>query len=205
MTALTLTDDLGAHEDAFLALEYRASRPYGQFVFGDDAYAIEVRDYLFAAGACEFSPPDGLVALSDGRAAGMISCLHGELLRDYRLQAAEELAESHFLRLDPDLPRRLQLAAGTLLRPDDDDFYLSRIAVHPDFRGGGIGSQLLEHVLAAAESNRCKRCVLEVAPSALAAVSLYTKHGFEETDRAGVVDPRTQRVLEYVHMARALG
>ncbi len=201
---VTFTDDPGKYQAQFLALEYSASAPYGQFVFGDDSYALEVRDYLYAAGACEFAPPDGRLALVEGRPAGMIACLTGELLRDYRLQAAEELAESRFLRRDPDLSRRLQLASTTLLRPGDDDFYLSRIAVDPDVRGHGIGNRLLEQVLAEARLYSCRCCVLEVAPSAIAALGLYAKHGFAETGRARVEDPQTRRVLEYVHMANPL-
>ena len=77
-------------------------------------------------------------------------------------------------------------------------------AVDDAFRGQGVGSALLEYVLAEAARNQATRCVLEVAPEAAPAIALYRRHGFEEIGRIAVEDPESGRGLEYVHMQRQM-
>lgn len=56
---------------------------------------------------------------------------------------------------------------------------LITLAVDPIFRGKGIGTRLLEHVLSLYEESVIWH--LEVAADNEKAVSLYIKHGFENT------------------------
>jgi ribosomal-protein-alanine N-acetyltransferase len=59
-----------------------------------------------------------------------------------------------------------------------DEVQINNIAVHPDFRGRGIGEAVLRHVLDEVKRNNAKIVTLEVRPSNLAAFSLYQKLGF---------------------------
>lgn len=197
------TANLSPFEREFLALESSASAPYTRFIYATAADAGRAQALLLDRGVGEFAPPAGKLLILGGTPAGMVACLTGAALRRARLAAGAALARAR-LMADPAVARRVQLASTTLLQPDADDFYLSRLAVHEDFRGQGVGAALLRHVLAEAARCRAARCVLEVAPEAAAAMALYQRHGFAAIDRRTVADPDSGRTLEYVHMQRAL-
>jgi len=60
-----------------------------------------------------------------------------------------------------------------------DDVQVNNIAVHPDFRGKGIGEALMRHVIDKVRANGATFVTLEVRPSNTGAVALYQKLGFE--------------------------
>lgn len=196
--------DLGRFEREFLALEAAASVPYSQFAFGTASLTTRVQEILFTRGVGEFVPPLGKLLIIDDAAAGMLACLTGDALRRARLAASVALVRAGIMA-ETSVARRVQLAATTLLKPAADDFYLSRLAVDEAFRNRGVGSALMEYVLAEAARAQSKRCVLEVSPRSVAAMTLYRRHGFEEIERRAVTDSESGRVLEYVHMQRHIG
>jgi ribosomal-protein-alanine N-acetyltransferase len=59
-----------------------------------------------------------------------------------------------------------------------DEMHINNLAVHPDWRGQGLGRQLLAGVLAAAYDMGVRRATLEVRRSNLAAQRLYAAAGF---------------------------
>jgi ribosomal-protein-alanine N-acetyltransferase len=80
-------------------------------------------------------------------------------------------------------PREGVPAAGfTLSRGAVDEEELLLIAVHPDQRGRGIGSKLLERFIAEAEARGATRLFLEMREGNTAE-SLYRKHGFASVGR----------------------
>jgi len=60
-----------------------------------------------------------------------------------------------------------------------DEVHIATLAVHPDFRGRGIGSSLLEFALIKAMNRGARQALLEVRASNLVAQSLYMGYGFE--------------------------
>jgi ribosomal-protein-alanine N-acetyltransferase len=60
-----------------------------------------------------------------------------------------------------------------------EDVQVNNIAVHPDFRGQGIGEALMRHIIDRVRKNGATFLTLEVRPSNTAAVTLYKKLGFE--------------------------
>ena len=64
-----------------------------------------------------------------------------------------------------------------------DEGHITNIAVHPSFRGQGVGTQLLQSLLELAETAGAVRQTLEVRPSNCAALRLYGKFGFREEGR----------------------
>jgi len=59
------------------------------------------------------------------------------------------------------------------------EVHLNNVAVHPDLRDRGIGSQLLAQMVEMARRERAFWLTLEVRPSNLAAIALYEKFGFK--------------------------
>jgi ribosomal-protein-alanine N-acetyltransferase len=59
-----------------------------------------------------------------------------------------------------------------------DQIHINNLAIHPDFRGRGLGAHLLRHVLAEADEMGAPHATLEVRRSNIAARRLYEQAGF---------------------------
>jgi ribosomal protein S18 acetylase RimI-like enzyme len=198
-----LTADLGPYTADYLAFEYAASAPYNCFVFDNRSQADEIRQLLFSSGASEYSPPFGQLLLQDNSPVGMLACLTGKQLTGARLKSAMTLQRAGVFDRYPVLQHRFQLAAQTLLKPQPDDYYLSRIAVRDNERGRGTGSFLMDYFEREALARDCRRLALEVNAEDEQAIRFYRKHEFVEGQRRRVVDSSTGRALEYMHMTKS--
>ena len=100
----------------------------------------------------------------------------------------------------------LAILGFTLLRfldtLDPGDCYLQAIAVDEASRGGGIGSELMDHVEDEARAKGCAQLSLDVALENEAARRLYRRRGLEElrTSPSVLFMPETR----VVRMAKAL-
>lgn len=59
-----------------------------------------------------------------------------------------------------------------------DELYILNVAVHPDFRGRGLGKLLLRHILEEAYRRKVRQASLEVRVSNMIAQYLYASLGF---------------------------
>ena len=59
-----------------------------------------------------------------------------------------------------------------------DEFYISNVAVTESFRGNGIASALIEHLISLLSEKNCSLMTLEVRESNVNARKLYEKFGF---------------------------
>jgi ribosomal-protein-alanine N-acetyltransferase len=64
-----------------------------------------------------------------------------------------------------------------------DEAHISTLAVRPDLRGQGIGTELLRAALARARALGAESITLEVRPSNAQAIRLYERFGFEAVGR----------------------
>ena len=60
-----------------------------------------------------------------------------------------------------------------------NDYYLSNIAVDPQFRGQGIGTYILKNAVKTAEEKGCRRVLLDVTFNNKGAKKLYERFGFK--------------------------
>jgi ribosomal-protein-alanine N-acetyltransferase len=61
--------------------------------------------------------------------------------------------------------------------------HLLNLAVHPDFRGQGLGRRLLGSILRLSRKAQCRKVFLEVREGNQAAMGLYASLGFLPTSR----------------------
>jgi ribosomal-protein-alanine N-acetyltransferase len=61
-----------------------------------------------------------------------------------------------------------------------DEAHVTNVAIHPDFRGQGLGEQLMHELGRVAAYMGMRAMTLEVRVSNVRAIRLYTKMGFEE-------------------------
>ena len=60
-----------------------------------------------------------------------------------------------------------------------DEGHITNVAVHPKFRGSGVGSALVDNLINTAKKEGITKMTLEVRKSNIVAKALYGKYGFE--------------------------
>jgi ribosomal protein S18 acetylase RimI-like enzyme len=138
---------------------------------------VDVVRGLAAGRGTLFSHIHCTIALLEGRTAAM---LLGYTARE---KAAEDPATGWglFRGLGPGVIGRLgrllrlQASIGKLGR---DEFYVSNVAVYPDFRGRGAGTLLLERAEKRARAAGSAAIVLDVETDNLPAIRLYQRRGY---------------------------
>jgi ribosomal protein S18 acetylase RimI-like enzyme len=93
--------------------------------------------------------------------------------------------------------------AGTvaMVRMDGRHYELAKMAVSPEFRGRGIGDELMRACIDHAVRNGAASIILESNTKQEAAIRLYRKHGFVEIP----LDPDSHFVRANIRMELALG
>lgn len=74
---------------------------------------------------------------------------------------------------------RMQSAYGDLIEAESDEFYISNLAVFPDFEGQGIGTQLMAYAEELARASGLQKCSLIVAFGHEHACTLYEHLGYK--------------------------
>ncbi|MGO3796035.1 MAG: ribosomal protein S18-alanine N-acetyltransferase [Pauljensenia sp.] len=114
----------------------------------------------------------------------LVSALEAQIFSEdpwTRAMVAEELSAPGRHYVGAEVEEHLVGYAGILIGPDSD---VMTIGVLPDHRGGGVGTLLLEDIVAAARTIGSERVFLEVRASNESAQRLYLAHGFR---RIGMV------------------
>jgi ribosomal-protein-alanine N-acetyltransferase len=109
----------------------------------------------------------------------------GEAWNRTQVTDALVMPNTHYVLagIDGRSPREGEAAAGfALSRGAADEEELLLIAVHPEYRGRGIGGRLLERFIAEAQARGATRLFLEMREGNRAE-SLYRRHGFESVGR----------------------
>lgn len=77
----------------------------------------------------------------------------------------------------------------SLLKMNDTEFELSKMAVTDGVQGLGIGKRLMEHCVKAAQENNLKKMIIYSNRKLVPAITLYEKFGFKEIPlEAGVYE-----------------
>jgi ribosomal protein S18 acetylase RimI-like enzyme len=118
------------------------------------------------------------LAESDGQAAGLLLAYPGGLLT--RLNWLTGWCLLNILGLAATIRlARIQSAYGDLKETEADEFYISNLAVLPEFEGQGIGSRLMAFAEDLACDSGLKKSSLIVAFSHERAKQLYERLGYQ--------------------------
>jgi ribosomal protein S18 acetylase RimI-like enzyme len=176
--------------------------PSLEIVVGDRATAIRGLEACYLAERTEFAHRFGLIAEEEGEMVGISIAFPGRLYSSLKLGTGVVLARAAGARHVVELAARARVL-NRLLPPVDRRFlYLSILSVSEERRGSGIGSRLLERVIAGAT-----RLGLGVATDTGAsdrARDLYERSGFRVTSLRETTeeDRRTIPVTGMVRMER---
>ena len=96
---------------------------------------------------------------------------------------------------------RVQSILGKLVA---GDYYISNIAVYPEFRGCGLGTRLLKKMEEEAVERGCKMMVLDVEADNRGAIRLYQKLGYNAGEGSSVVKIKGKS-FEFFRMRKNIG
>jgi ribosomal protein S18 acetylase RimI-like enzyme len=138
----------------------------------------EVVERLFIHPKNFFSFEHAVFAEIKGEIAGM--ALGYSFEQKVREELHTGLLLAKYLRGDflKKLPYLLK-AQKTLGKIREGEYYLSNIAVYPEFRGLGLGTKMLEEMENRAKMLNCKSIILDVEVENEKAIKLYKKLGYE--------------------------
>ncbi|WP_310571315.1 GNAT family N-acetyltransferase [Gemmatimonas sp.] len=179
-----------------------ASAAHDAFVFDDAEVQERFYSGLIDAQVAEFQPRFSTVACDTaGKLIGLLAVLTAAELKTVRLKGAMWIARSKLAASEPQLVRRLQLAASVGVRLQSTDSYLSRIAVLAHCGIPKVGQILLAAAISQARSSGAVRLVLDVSTDNCRARKFYDRADFHEIGRARVEDAASGRTLEFLHLA----
>ncbi|MDI6768492.1 MAG: GNAT family N-acetyltransferase [Anaerolineales bacterium] len=168
-------------EDAKSAvrLMHLALGRFGEYFFGNGqpAKTLAVFERLFVAGNNRFGHEHTFVAEKNGDIAGLLLAHPAKIMLRLDRQTGWHLFRilglGEVLRI---FVRLLPLAGGR--EAERDEYYISNLAVFPQFQGQGIGRRLLAFTEEQAARNGLRKCSLLVALQNDAARQFYLRLGY---------------------------
>ena len=86
----------------------------------------------------------------------------------------------------------------SLIKINETDFELSKMAVTDGVQGLGIGKKLMDHCIHVAEAHKMKKLILYSNRKLIPAIHLYEKYGFVEVELEGGVYERADIKMERI-------
>lgn len=153
------------------------SAPYFPVLFGKSTKTI--LQGLFCKPANLFSFQYVRFAEYDGEKAGMILGYDWKNKKKDNLRTGFWLFRKTGIRIFSKFLRLIKFSA-TVGRLLSGEYYVSNIAVYPEFRGMGLGKRLIFEAEQEAKKSGAERMILDVEKDNIRAVAFYKKMGYEK-------------------------
>ena len=169
-----------ADADLVARLIYMTMGIEADWLFGHEkrVATLQVLAGLFLSRGNRVSYNLASLAEHDGQDTGLLLAYPGELLARLNWMTAWHMLKlfgpASAIRLI-----RLQSAYGDLKETETDEFYISNLAVFPEFQGQGIGTLLMAYAEDLARASGLHKCSLIVAFSHENACRLYEHLGYK--------------------------
>ncbi|MCD6358939.1 MAG: GNAT family N-acetyltransferase [Dehalococcoidia bacterium] len=179
-TKLTIRSAMPEDAEVGAQLICMAMGEVAVFLFGfhNPDRAREVVEKLFANGNNRFSHQFADMAIVDGNAVGLLFSCSGEEVKQLSTPMVWQTMRIYnpleFLLF---LRNTVPLVGGK--EAEADEYFISDLAVLPEFQKKGIGTLLLAHAEDKAKAERLKKCSLTVAIDNNNALKLYQRIGYQ--------------------------
>ncbi len=122
-----------------------------------------------------------VVAVHDDQVVGAGACYDGTQARGHTLDALRKIFGHYGLWRGPGVIRRGLQIERVVRPPRGDLHYIGHLGVTKDWRGRGVGTQLVEFLLNEGRARKSPRAALDVSIENPQAQALYERLGFEVT------------------------
>lgn len=181
-----------------------AAAPSLEVVLRDRETALRAGEAAFRAERTVWSHRFGLAAEDGKSPVGLVTAFPGRMYGSLALGTGVVLARGAGARHASDLARRGRILQRLLAPVRRETLYVSALAVAPEYRGRGIGTALIERVIAGA-SRLGLAVALDTGVDDEAALRLYERLGFRrvETRRTTPEDRSLIQIEGLIRMERA--
>jgi ribosomal protein S18 acetylase RimI-like enzyme len=182
---------------------HEASNPYADWYFGDEEAADAFIGSWLVRPSSELYLGRAMMMFDElRRPIGCVIGMPGSQLARCRTADFAELCESLQSHPDADeiVAQTIEVSRELFPEVDDDEFYISRVAVSPDRRRSGLGRSMLGHAIESQRARGATRFRVDVSADNAAAIRLYESLGMRVTASARNADAE----LEYWSMTLAL-
>ena len=158
-----------------------AAAPSLEVVLRDRATALRAAEAAFRAERTVWSHRFGLAAEDGDVPVGLVTAFPGRMYGSLALGTGVAVARAAGARHASDLARRGRILQRLLSPIRRQSLYVSALAIVPERRGRGIGTMLVERVIAGA-SRLGLGVALDAGLEDQAALRLYERLGFRRVD-----------------------
>ena len=165
---------------------YGAGNPYFDWFFGGSDIARRVVEAMMRKHSSEFALRWVTALFEGGRPiGGFVALPGGELAASRAADMITALAEVGTAER-PRLAARLREARRLFLPVDSDCFYVSKLGVVPEYRGGGLGRALFGASLVRGRAAGFSRFRVDVSIGNIRGIRHYESFGFRSIGRRAV-------------------
>ncbi len=150
--------------------------------------SLEVLERLFLRQGNRVSYDQSNLIEQDGKVAGLIIAYPGEMLLRMNKMTAWQMLQMFGLAASLRLIAR-QPAYGDLNETESDEFYISNLAVFPEFQGLGIGKRLMTYAEELARASGLQKCSLIVSFGHEKARHMYEQLGYKAVHTYSIMHP----------------
>lgn len=146
-------------------------------IFGDNFK--EILKKLFIEKGNQFSYKFTNFIFYDEKITGMVLSYSYDEKKKIELNTGYfliKIMKLNFLKIIPNLLK----SYNVLGKIDKEDYYISNIAIYPEYRKIGLGSKLLNFIENLAKNRKLKKIVLEVEKENENAINVYENFGFKK-------------------------
>lgn len=151
------------------------------YLFGSEAAALHYFRAAFPRRAQEMSHAHHTVATVEGSVAGVGGAYSGGQLPAFLVCGAWTLLRCFGPRQGIPMIRRALAVERVVQPPRGNLHYIAHVSVAPAYRGHGIGTALVQHLLDQGRQRGRSRAALDVAADNHGAFVFYRRLGFEVT------------------------
>ncbi len=192
--------------DDAIPLIYSSGPAAFEYIFGHPRRGA-AREFLvraFASGGGELGFRSHTIAEVNGMIVGVGAAFSGSDNPGFFLAAAHQIWTFFSVDSLAVIRKGLQVEAVVPV-PHGNMHYITHLGIAPEFRGQGIGSALIQHLLEHGQASGRSLAVLDVAVSNPRAQALYKRMGFTvKTERAPGLAAQKAGIAPHRRMEKAL-
>lgn len=157
-----------------------ASMPYAEWYFGDADSAAEMMRHWMERPSSELYIGRAMLMMETvEQPLGCVIGMSGTELASCRAKDFAAFCEAVDSNPEADdlIAQTIEVSRELFPPVEDDEFYISRVAVDPQRRGRGLGRSMLQHAIEAQRAQGFSRFSLDVSAENAAAIQMYESLG----------------------------
>ncbi len=169
---------------AVVPLIYSSGPAVIEYVFADAkrGSATDFLSFAFRDGAGELGFRNHSIVMHAGQVVGAGACFSGDVSFRFLLAGVRQLWTHYGIIRAPRVIRRALQMESMIKPPQETMHYIGHLGVPEEWRGRGIGRQLVEHFLEQGRQKKRLKAVLDVSVENARAQALYEQIGFRTTE-----------------------